>query len=1257
MTNNADSSRDAKKKLCTCCECGPEGKMIMPHLLRSHKEREKASAIDATQEAVVNASLLPILSEGSVPRSASPLAPERSKASRPSSKPIKSKSKSPPAKKNDTKNSKKAPKDPNRPRILKDIAHLEQCVDSIMAGLTAPTRLIFSTPPSSQSPPFEQASGFPSTLNHGAHALDSSSLENLSFLSAESQLFDIHLAVHPESRDSVISERREMILEKIEKTRLKMEEAKGAQWEKQRARSASLASDERGGPKILTIDTGYMFRSPFSDVHPLYMACNFLVLVLHLICGVSKSNCDFVLASLGVILQVAFTLAGVEQVPLLKGLPKDTRTSLDRFALDPVTTSYMFCPCCFKLYDDIAPLQSHCTHKETPTSKVCGTAMTATRTVKGKQFTYALRRYFSQDMAHWLGRLLARPGMEEIMDSAANRPLADSCSNCDDIWDAEMFRAFKGPDGKPFALSPDGEGRYIFGLATDGYNPYHNRTAGKKASSTGLYMVCFNLPPELRFQVENMFLVGIIPGPKPPRGHYYNHFLDLLVDQLLQFWNPGVHYSRTVLHPDGKLARCALIPLICDLIAGRQASGMAGIGRNECFCSFCGLDKREIENLDYRTWAPRSFEEHRACAEKWRDAPTEEEREELWDENGIRWTPLLRLPYWDPTKMVVLDSMHNLLLGLVRRHCVEVWGMSVNHPDGDGLEGPRWRAGKRMQEPSDKQKSAARIILEKGSPSKLRTLSKASLVWLCAEADLPYRGVCRELVDSLLKYRTEKKIYEKTSSQRLNKLLENACGAQVNQDDVAKAERCIARGDHKTLAALTVHTLAKCCEKANIPYEKPKARAASMLIEMYPSHLLGPVAAEPEPMEKATSKVPVVLGSGVLRRARNDMGNTDLPSWIGRTPKNIGTTLHGKPSADEWRNFFTVSLVITLIPIWSVKGDRFKKMLDNFMELVAAVKLAHSRSTSSELNDAYQSHMARYVEGLLELFPGHNLAPNHHLALHLKTLFESFGPVQAWRSFPFERLNGVFQRTPTNMRPGQMEQTVFQTFIRGSALRTLLHHEKFPKELRSLQEPFDKAFSGDIRGTLLNDILSSQKSTRVKFKPGHLQRLPTSLMSAFGSWAADFTVSNPPKSLKSVFVAKFDLKGVVFATHEENPKNSYVIFLEDTSGEPMAGRIKYAFTDPRNPESDNLLLAMECWMPLGRKHAKFDYYRQYPVGGGRLYYDSFEAELRIVPTSSVISHVARTPYECEKIGTPCVHILPLDRNLGQLTLFGMPRRR
>ncbi|KDQ06357.1 hypothetical protein BOTBODRAFT_97037, partial [Botryobasidium botryosum FD-172 SS1] len=144
------------------------------------------------------------------------------------------------------------------------------------------------------------------------------------------------------------------------------------------------------------------------------------------------------------------------------------------------------------------------------------------------------------------------------------------------------------------------------------------------------------------------------------------------------------------------------------------------------------------------------------------------------------------------------------------------------------------------------------------------------------------------------------------------------------------------------------------------------------------------------------------------------------PSWLGRAPFNIGSTLHRKMTADQWQNALTVDFVVTLVRLWSDKGERFGAMLDNFMQLVGALRIAHKHAISPADIEAYRTHMTRYLEESLRLYPGHPLLPNNHLALHLGDFMASFGPIQSWRCFAFERLNGILQRFNSNMRPSEL---------------------------------------------------------------------------------------------------------------------------------------------------------------------------------------------------------------------------------------------
>lgn len=189
-------------------------------------------------------------------------------------------------------------------------------------------------------------------------------------------------------------------------------------------------------------------------------------------------------------------------------------------------------------------------------------------------------------------------------------------------------------------------------------------------------MACLNLPPSLRYRAENMHLVGVIPGPKEPSLDEINHYLSPLVDDLLTSYTEGTWYTRTPRFPRGRRSRSAVVPLVCDLPGARKVSGTASYSSHN-FCSLCDLKKVDINNLDMSTWKRRLYEDHLKAAKEWRDAPNKTQRKTLFKKTGIRWTELLRLPYWDPTQFVVVDAMHNLFLGLVHFHFRTVLGMTL----------------------------------------------------------------------------------------------------------------------------------------------------------------------------------------------------------------------------------------------------------------------------------------------------------------------------------------------------------------------------------------------------------------------------------------------------------------------------------------------------------------------------------------------------------------------------------------------------
>ena len=252
-------------------------------------------------------------------------------------------------------------------------------------------------------------------------------------------------------------------------------------------------------------------------------------------------------------------------------------------------------------------------------------------------------------------------------------------NDTDDMWDIKdgtRVKELGGPDGATFWDGlKRGELRLVWSLSIDWFNPRGNKAAGKSTSTGSIVMACLNLPPSLRYKPENLFLVGVIPGPREPSIEEVGHFTEPIVDMLDKSWRVGTKFDCTESSDCGRTERSMLVVIVTDLVANRKITGVASHSSKLFFCSLCGLDKSEINNLDRMTWPTRTLAMQKKAAEEWRDATTRKERKHLFAQTGVRWSPFWKLDYYDPTRMGAVDTMHNLLLGLVQFHVREVLGI------------------------------------------------------------------------------------------------------------------------------------------------------------------------------------------------------------------------------------------------------------------------------------------------------------------------------------------------------------------------------------------------------------------------------------------------------------------------------------------------------------------------------------------------------------------------------------------------------
>lgn len=120
-----------------------------------------------------------------------------------------------------------------------------------------------------------------------------------------------------------------------------------------------------------------------------------------------------------------------------------------------------------------------------------------------------------------------------------------------------------------------------------------------------------------------------------------------------------------------------------DLPAARQASQLAG-HRADIFCTCCdcwAAGKRARARTDWWNWKRRDPLVMRQQAELWRMAKSSKEREKIFNTYGVRYSELWRLPYWDPTRQLSPEPVHNMLEGNVPFHFRTLLGLTTTEAE------------------------------------------------------------------------------------------------------------------------------------------------------------------------------------------------------------------------------------------------------------------------------------------------------------------------------------------------------------------------------------------------------------------------------------------------------------------------------------------------------------------------------------------------------------------------------------------------
>lgn len=345
---------------------------------------------------------------------------------------------------------------------------------------------------------------------------------------------------------------------------------------------------------------------------------------------------------------------------------------------------YVVCPSCYSLYklEDCFQVDEsgerapkRCTYTAFPNHRhpdkrlPCNTSLLIKVNLCNGKIDYRPKYVYAyQPIKHSLQRLLNYPEIAQKFEQWRNREnVGDSMS---DVYDGQVWKDFLSDKYSNFLQAKRCLGVM---LNVDFFQPYKH-----VAVSYGvIYLAIMNLPRADRFKKENILIIGIIP-PFEHEPDTLNTFLKPMVEELNEFWNPGVRLY-TAESPKFKLLyKIALMCVACDVPAARKCCGFKGHAANYG-CSRCkkffpgGVGCKDFSGFDRTTWPERSLHAHRLTCNELQKCSTQTAKELLQTRTGVKYLVLIELTYFNPIRFTVIDPMHNLFLGTAKHVMKNLW--------------------------------------------------------------------------------------------------------------------------------------------------------------------------------------------------------------------------------------------------------------------------------------------------------------------------------------------------------------------------------------------------------------------------------------------------------------------------------------------------------------------------------------------------------------------------------------------------------
>ncbi|TBU52487.1 hypothetical protein BD310DRAFT_981846 [Dichomitus squalens] len=620
-----------------------------------------------------------------------------------------------------------------------------------------------------------------------------------------------------------------------------------------------------------------------------------------------------------------------------------------------------------------------------------------------------------------------------------------------------------------------------------------------------------------------------MPGPKEADPDQVQRYMRVLVNELIRLWKYGAMVP-TPKYPKGRRIRVILVGVVCDKPAAHKLGGF-GSHAHTYFCIQDWISqtfKATVEAFKANAFRTRTDAEHRSFMAQYQQCSSKGEREDFARKYATRWSELARLPYFDMCRMIVVDPMHNLFLGLVKTHFYHIWVQLKILRKTKEL-----RQLHSVLEKLELPATLGRLPRLIGEPAGGSLTADQWLILATVIGPLVIPDIWRDCAPDPDGSRLQ---------QRLSALTGVAAKRRAQRTTRYAAPGGKAGSKRKRTSG-------------RVKKRAPKVSSASRTDISGQDPLMAPRRTQrvSKPTEKRRD---MVLES-------DDDGGIEIDA------------------EENWSDDSSDG-----DDAWSAQASIHERDVPNFLKLAEALTTFLADELSEDDVMIADQRLREYCTELLELYGPAIIRPNHHYATHTGDFVLDYGPLREFWTFVFERLNKVLKSFKTTGRAGgELECSFFREFHRSVRLHRLLVSGLDEAADPGLQASCDAmlAAAADDRGTLQNLVQDldntfadkgkicelSRRASREMFPEDlyytllkHVQsRHPLQQFHSFISLAPSPTSTLVPNIATFFDYAIIHGHRYYASRRTISPRNSLALVQWNTSGSPSQRRHAGEITD------------------------------------------------------------------------------------------------